>query len=91
MYERNRHGDQLAQEQDSSGQGDGDIANQLWLSHRKILSKIILASPTQSAMTDVRRGDGRLMSSRANRTAAMIEAKIASVDANRSLTRRSSS
>jgi hypothetical protein len=54
-------------------------------------SKIILASPTQSAITDVSLGDGLLMSSLASLMAAMIEAEMASVDANRSFNRRSSS
>jgi hypothetical protein len=35
-------------------------------------------------MTGVKRGDGLLMSSRANLTAAMMEAAMTSVDANRS-------
>jgi hypothetical protein len=53
---------------------------------------MILANPTQSAITDVTLGDDLVMfSSRANRTAAMIEAQIASVDANRSVVRRCSS
>ena len=59
--------------------------------HRITLFKIVLASPTESAMTEVSLGDGRLMSSRANRTAAMMDAAIASVEANRSVIRRCSS
>ena len=59
--------------------------------YRNTFSKIIRASPTQSAMTDVSLGDGRLMSSRASRTAAMIDAEMASVDENRSVIRRCSS
>jgi hypothetical protein len=55
--------------------------------YRITFSKIILASPTESAITDVSRGDGRLMSSCANRTAAMIDAAITSVDANLSVVR----
>jgi hypothetical protein len=56
------------------------------------LSKIILASVTQSVITVESRGDDLVMfSSRANRTAAMMEAAITSVDANRSLILRSSS
>jgi hypothetical protein len=49
------------------------------------LSKIILANPTQSAMTVESLGDDLLMfSSRARRTAAMIDAAMTSVDAKRS-------
>ena len=56
------------------------------------LVRIILARPTLSAMTDVKRGDGLLMScSLASRTAAMIEAAITSVEANRSVMRLCSS
>jgi hypothetical protein len=54
------------------------------LNHRKTLSKIILANPTQSAITDVSLDDGRLMSSRDERTAAMIEAAMTRMGANRS-------
>jgi len=43
-----------------------------------------------SDTTDVILGDGRLMSSRANRTAAIMAAAMTSVDANRSVFRRSS-
>ena len=43
---------------------------------RTTLSSIILASRTLSVMTDVSRGDGLLMSSRASRTAAIIDAAI---------------
>jgi hypothetical protein len=57
--------------------------------YRNTFSNIIRTKPTQSAMTDVSLGDGRPMfSSRANLTAAMIEAEMASVDANRSVIRR---
>ncbi|MGA9461179.1 MAG: hypothetical protein WBV28_00205 [Terracidiphilus sp.] len=45
-------------------------------------SRIILASDTLSAIVEVILGDGRLMSSRASRTAAMMDAAITSVDAN---------
>jgi hypothetical protein len=56
------------------------------------LVRIILARPMLSAMTDVKRGDGLLMScSLASRTAAMIEAAITSVEANRSVMRLCSS
>jgi len=55
--------------------------------HRATLSKIVRASLTESITTDTTRGDGRLMSSRASRTAAIIDAQIATVDANRSLIR----
>lgn len=58
---------------------------------RTTLSKIILASPTLSTMTEVNLGDGRLMSSRASRTAAMIDAAMTSVDANLSRFCRSAS
>ena len=52
------------------------------------LFKDDLARPTLSATTEVKRGDGRLMSaSLASRTAAMIEAAITSVEANRSVIR----
>jgi hypothetical protein len=51
-----------------------------------IRSRIILASPMLSLMTDVKRGDGLLMSwSLASRMAAMIDAAITSVDAKRSV------
>jgi hypothetical protein len=44
-----------------------------------------------SDTTDAKRGDGLLMScSRASRTAAIIDAAIASVEANRSATRKQS-
>jgi hypothetical protein len=43
---------------------------------RTTLSSIILASLTLSVTTDVSRGDGLLMASRARRTAAMIGAVI---------------
>jgi hypothetical protein len=53
---------------------------------------MILASPTLSATTDVKRGDGLLMScSLASRTAAIIDAAITSVEANRSVMRFCSS
>jgi hypothetical protein len=52
-------------------------------------SRIVRANFMQSKTTDVTRGDGRLMSSRARRTAAMIEAQMASVDVNRSFMRSS--
>ena len=56
------------------------------MSQRTILSRIILASPMLSETTAVRRGDGLLMSgSLASRTAAMIDAAITSVEANRSV------
>jgi hypothetical protein len=55
-----------------------------WL-HRKTFSRMSLASPTESATTDASRGDGRLMSSRANRTAAIMAAAITRVEANRSV------
>jgi hypothetical protein len=42
-------------------------------------------------MTDMSLGDGLLTSSRANRTAAMMDAAITSVDANRSFSRCSAS
>ena len=45
------------------------------------LPRIDHANCTLSAITEVRRGEGRLMSSRASLTAAMIEAAITSVDA----------
>jgi hypothetical protein len=60
-------------------------------SHRTIRSSICLASATLSAIVAVSRGDDLLMSSLANRTAAMMEAAITSVDANRSCLRRCSS
>jgi hypothetical protein len=41
--------------------------------------KIILASCTLSATAPTTRGDGALMSSRASRTAAMIDAEITSL------------
>jgi hypothetical protein len=44
-----------------------------------------------STIAEVSLGDGLLMSSRANRTAAMIDAAITSVDANLSCFRRSAS
>jgi hypothetical protein len=50
--------------------------------------KINLASPTQSWTTAVRRGEDLLMSSRANRTAAIMEAAMTRVEAKRSLTSR---
>ena len=56
-----------------------------------ILSKIILAKPTLSATTDVSLGDGLLMSSRARRTPAMMDAAITRVDANLSVMRFCSS
>jgi hypothetical protein len=56
--------------------------------HRMTLSRIILARPTQLAVTTVSLGDGLLMSSRAGWTAAMIDAAITSIDANLSLSRR---
>lgn len=60
--------------------------------YRITFSKIILASPTQSAMRVESLGDDlEMFSSRASLTAAMIEAEITSVDANRSFIRRSSS
>jgi len=56
------------------------------------LSRIILARPTQSAITVKSLGDDLVMfSSLASRTAAMMDAAITKVDANRSLTLRSSS
>ena len=50
--------------------------------YRLTLSRIIIARDTLSATTDVNLGDGRLMSSRASLTAAMMDAAITSVDAN---------
>jgi hypothetical protein len=58
---------------------------------RTTLSKIILASVTLSFTTDVSLGDGLLMSSRARRTAAMIDAAITRVEANLSVMRFCSS
>ena len=58
------------------------IMNQL--NHRKILFKIIRANPMQSVITDMSLGDARLMSSHAERTAAMIEAAMTRMGANRS-------
>jgi hypothetical protein len=55
------------------------------------LSRIILARPTLSAITDATLGNGPLISSRANLTAAMIEAEMQRADANLYLSRRSSS
>jgi hypothetical protein len=52
--------------------------------YRTALSRIILASATLSATTEVKRGDGLLMSSRARRTAATIDAEMTSVEAKRS-------
>jgi hypothetical protein len=53
---------------------------------RTSFSRIILASPMLSETTDVKRGDGLLMSgSLASRTAAIIDAAITSVEANRSV------
>ena len=48
----------------------------------KLLEEIMhaLASPTLSPITAVNRGDGRLMSSRASLTAAMIGAALWQVD-----------
>lgn len=60
--------------------------------YRAIFSRIILASPMLSVTTDVKRGDGLLMSfSLASRIAAMIDAAITSVEANRSVIRFCSS
>jgi hypothetical protein len=61
------------------------------VSHHNAFSKIIRANFTESNITDVSLGDGCEMSSRASLTAAMIEAQMASVDANRSVVRRCSS
>ena len=56
------------------------------------LVRIILARLTLSDTTDVKRGDGLLMfCSLASRTAAMIDAAITSVEANRSVMRLCSS
>jgi hypothetical protein len=58
---------------------------------RTIFSRIILASLTLSVTTKASLGDGPLMSSRANRTAAMIDAAITKVEANLSVMRFCSS
>ena len=53
--------------------------------YRTIRSRMVRARVMLSAMTDATREDGLPMSgSRANRTAAMIEAEMTSVEANRS-------
>ena len=59
---------------------------------RRMRSSINFANPTESATTVNTRGDDRVMfCSRASRTAAMIEAQIARVEAKRSVLRCSSS
>src|SRR6266550_2990758 len=47
--------------------------------------KIILASPAQTWITEITRGEDLLMSSLAKRMAAIMEAAMTSVEANRSL------
>jgi hypothetical protein len=60
--------------------------------HRTILSKIIFARLTASATALNTRGDGlQMCSSRASLTAAISEAAMTSVEAKRSVLRRSSS
>ena len=51
-------------------------------SHRNTAFRIDLANPSLSTITEVRRGDERLMSSRASLTAAMMAAAMTRVDAN---------
>lgn len=55
--------------------------------HLATLSKMVRASRAQSMTTLTTRGDGRLMSSRARRTAAIIGVRMATVEANLSLVR----
>lgn len=68
-----------------------NCANSTFLLIEPLYPRIDLASCTLSPITDVNRGDGRLMSSRASLAAAMIEAAMTRVEADQSCFLRSCS
>lgn len=69
----------------------GEMGNKVIKCYLSTRSRIDLANCTLSLITDVNLGDGLLMSSRDNLTAAMMAAAMTTVDANLSCFRRSSS